>query len=168
MVIRESLGLKAGAVVVNGIDRSAKTVAVKTADGTEETWQLTGRAAGETGKGVAKGATVTAYYTSSWYHRQAAELFVALDCPYALELAIGTGWNCHAHGGVVCHRGSIEPTIAPLVRANAAWPGGVIHESMGQPGHSGSLMGDRAGSQRYGLRRNGDDIDSEILSGRPW
>jgi hypothetical protein len=56
-------GLKGGAVVVNGIDRGAKTVAVKTADGSEESWRLTDRAASETGKGVAKGAKVTAYYT---------------------------------------------------------------------------------------------------------
>jgi hypothetical protein len=56
-------GLKGGVVVVRGIDRGAKTVAVKTADGAEETWHLTDRAAVETGKGVAKGAKVTAYYT---------------------------------------------------------------------------------------------------------
>jgi hypothetical protein len=56
-------GLKSSVVAVKGIDRAAKTVGVKTADGAEETWRLTDRAAKETGKGVEKGAKVTAYYT---------------------------------------------------------------------------------------------------------
>ncbi len=56
-------GLKTSVVAVRGIDRGAKTVGVKTADGAEETWHLTDRAASETGKGVAKGSKVTAYYT---------------------------------------------------------------------------------------------------------
>ncbi len=56
-------GLKTSVVAVKGIDRGAKTVGVKTADGAEETWHLTDRAAKESGKGVEKGAKVTAYYT---------------------------------------------------------------------------------------------------------
>jgi hypothetical protein len=40
---------------------------VKTADGTEKTFELTGKAAEDagkdTGKGIAKGAKVTVYYT---------------------------------------------------------------------------------------------------------
>jgi hypothetical protein len=60
-------GLKATDGTVSHIDRGAKTIAVKTADGTEETFHLTDRAAKDTGKGVAEGvdksAKVTVYYT---------------------------------------------------------------------------------------------------------
>jgi hypothetical protein len=60
-------GLKATEGTVTGIDRGAKTVAVKTADGTVETFRLTDRAAKDTGKDVAAGtekaAKVTVYYT---------------------------------------------------------------------------------------------------------
>jgi hypothetical protein len=60
-------GLKATEGTVSHIDRGAKTVAVKTADGSEETFHLTDRAAKDTGKGIAEGADksakVTVYYT---------------------------------------------------------------------------------------------------------
>jgi hypothetical protein len=60
-------GLKASEGTVTGIDRGAKTVAVKTADGTVETFHLTDRAAKDTGKDIATGADktakVTVYYT---------------------------------------------------------------------------------------------------------
>lgn len=56
-------GLKATVVSVRSVDRAGKTVAIKTADGAEETWHLTDRAAKETGKGVEKAGKVTAYYT---------------------------------------------------------------------------------------------------------
>jgi hypothetical protein len=60
-------GLKTTDGTVSHIDRGAKTIAVKTADGTEETFHLTDRAAKDTGKGVAEGADksakVTVYYT---------------------------------------------------------------------------------------------------------
>jgi hypothetical protein len=60
-------GLKATDGTVSHIDRGAKTIAVKTADGTEETFHLTDRAAKDTGKGIAEGADksakVTVYYT---------------------------------------------------------------------------------------------------------
>jgi hypothetical protein len=60
-------GLKVTEGTVSHIDRGAKTVAVKTADGTEQTFHLTDRAAKDTGKGVAEGvdksAKVTVYYT---------------------------------------------------------------------------------------------------------
>jgi hypothetical protein len=60
-------GLKATDGTVSHIDRGAKTIAVKTADGSEETFHLTDRAAKDTGKDVAAGADksakVTVYYT---------------------------------------------------------------------------------------------------------
>ncbi|MGA3225890.1 MAG: hypothetical protein ABSC65_19140 [Acidobacteriaceae bacterium] len=60
-------GLKTTDGTVSHIDRGAKTIAVKTADGTEQTFRLTDRAAKDTGKDVAagadKGAKVTVYYT---------------------------------------------------------------------------------------------------------
>jgi hypothetical protein len=60
-------GLKATEGTITHIDRGAKTVAVKTADGTEETFRLSGRAAVDTGKDIGEGtdkaAKVTVYYT---------------------------------------------------------------------------------------------------------
>src|ERR1700733_16273582 len=60
-------GLKTTDGTVTHIDRGAKTIAVKTADGSEETFHLTDRAAKDTGKdvatGVDKSAKVTVYYT---------------------------------------------------------------------------------------------------------
>jgi hypothetical protein len=56
-------GLKAGEVTVKSVDRGAKTVTVKTADGAEETYHLTDRAAKESGKGLEKAGKVTVYYT---------------------------------------------------------------------------------------------------------
>jgi hypothetical protein len=60
-------GLKATDGTVSHIDKGAKTIAVKTADGTEETFHFTDRAAKDTGKGIGEGvdksAKVTVYYT---------------------------------------------------------------------------------------------------------
>lgn len=60
-------GMKATDGTVSHIDRGTKTIAVKTADGTEETFHLTDRAAKDTGKDVGEGADksakVTVYYT---------------------------------------------------------------------------------------------------------
>jgi hypothetical protein len=60
-------GLKTSEGTVSHVDRGAKTIAVKTADGTEETFHLTDVAAKDTGKDVAAGteksAKVTVYYT---------------------------------------------------------------------------------------------------------
>jgi hypothetical protein len=56
-------GMKASVVVVKSVDRAAKTVTVKTAEGGEETYHLTVRAAKETGKGLDKAGKVTVYYT---------------------------------------------------------------------------------------------------------
>jgi hypothetical protein len=60
-------GLKATEGTVSHVDKGAKTIAVKTADGTEETFHMTDRAAKDTGKGIAEGADksvkVTVYYT---------------------------------------------------------------------------------------------------------
>jgi hypothetical protein len=60
-------GVKAIDGTVTHIDRGAKTMAVKTADGTEQTFTLSGHAAADAGKGIEKGseksAHVTVYYT---------------------------------------------------------------------------------------------------------
>src|SRR5580700_34010 len=60
-------GLKTTDGTVTHIDRGAKTIAVKTADGTEQTFRLTDHAAKDTGKDIGKGADksakVTVYYT---------------------------------------------------------------------------------------------------------
>lgn len=60
-------GLKAVKGTIRAIDWSAKTVAVKTVEGTELTFKLTERSAVETGryfgKGTEKAAKVTVYYT---------------------------------------------------------------------------------------------------------
>lgn len=60
-------GLKATEGTVSKIDRGGKTLVVKAADGTEETFRLTDSAAKDAGKDIAKGseksAKVTVYYT---------------------------------------------------------------------------------------------------------
>jgi len=56
-------GLKASVIAVKSIDRAARTVTVKTAEGGEETYHLTDRAMKETAKGVGKAGKVTVYYT---------------------------------------------------------------------------------------------------------
>lgn len=60
-------GMKAVDGTVTHVDRGAKTLAVKTADGTEETFKLSDHAVTDAGKGVGegteKGAKVTVYYT---------------------------------------------------------------------------------------------------------
>jgi arginine repressor len=60
-------GLKTTKGTVEKFDKGTEMVVVKTADGTEQTFEVTGKAledAGkDTGKGVAKGAKVTVYYT---------------------------------------------------------------------------------------------------------
>jgi hypothetical protein len=62
-------GIKSVDGTVTHIDRGAKTIAVKTADGTEETFKLSGHAAADAGKDIAKGtektAHVTVYYTEA-------------------------------------------------------------------------------------------------------
>ena len=60
-------GIKSVDGTVTHIDRGAKTLAVKAADGTEETFRLSDHAVADAGKDVAKGteksAKVTVYYT---------------------------------------------------------------------------------------------------------
>ncbi len=60
-------GIKSMDGAITHIDRAGKTIAVKTADGTEETFKLSGHAADDAGKDIAKGteksARVTVYYT---------------------------------------------------------------------------------------------------------
>ncbi len=60
-------GIKSVDGTVTHIDRGAKTLAVKAADGTEETFRLSDHAVADAGKDVVKGseksAKVTVYYT---------------------------------------------------------------------------------------------------------
>jgi hypothetical protein len=56
-------GLKVTEVAVKSVDHAAKTVTVKTAEGAEETYHLTGNAVIESGKGLDKAGKVTIYYT---------------------------------------------------------------------------------------------------------
>jgi hypothetical protein len=60
-------GMKATEGTVKTIDRGAKTLTVKTADGAEETYHIADKAAKDTAKGVGEGAEktakVTVYYT---------------------------------------------------------------------------------------------------------
>jgi hypothetical protein len=60
-------GIKSVDGTITHIDRGTKTVAVKTADGTEETFKLSGHAAEDAGKDIEKGSEkttkVTVYYT---------------------------------------------------------------------------------------------------------
>jgi hypothetical protein len=66
-------GLKATKGTVKTIDRAAKTITIKTADGVEETFRLTGRTARDAGKGIGEGAEksehVTVYYTDEAGHK---------------------------------------------------------------------------------------------------
>ena len=74
-------GLKATEGTVSKIDRGGKTLVVKTADGAEETYHLTERAAKDAGKDIAKGseksAKVTVYYTEQ-AGRKVAHFFKTL------------------------------------------------------------------------------------------
>lgn len=60
-------GLKEMDGTIKDIDRGGKTLVVKTGDGTEQTFRLTGHATEDGGKDIAKGtekgARVTVYYT---------------------------------------------------------------------------------------------------------
>jgi hypothetical protein len=68
-------GLKATEGTVSHVDRGAKTVAIKTAEGSEEMFRLSDRAATDAGKDVAdaaeKSAKVTVYYTGEAGHKVA-------------------------------------------------------------------------------------------------
>jgi hypothetical protein len=66
-------GLKATDGLLTRMDRSAKTMTVKTADGAEATFRLTDRAATDAGQDIGKGAEktgkVTVYYTEEAGHK---------------------------------------------------------------------------------------------------
>jgi hypothetical protein len=68
-------GMKATDVTVVHVDRGARTLAVKTSDGAEETYRLTKNAARDAGKDVEEGADksakVTVYYTGEAGHKVA-------------------------------------------------------------------------------------------------
>jgi hypothetical protein len=67
--------MKATDVTVVHVDRGARTLAVKTSDGAEETYRLTKNAARDAGKDVEEGADksakVTVYYTGEAGHKVA-------------------------------------------------------------------------------------------------
>jgi hypothetical protein len=56
-------GLKVSVAAVKSVDRGAKTVTVKTAEGAEETYHLTDLAVKDTAKGLKTGGKETIYYT---------------------------------------------------------------------------------------------------------
>lgn len=56
-------GLKMSVVAVKSVDHAGKTITVRTAEGAEETYHFTDRAAQESGKGLEKAGQVTVYYT---------------------------------------------------------------------------------------------------------
>jgi hypothetical protein len=66
-------GLKTTEVTVSHLDRGAKSVTIKTADGTEQAFRLTSHAADEAGKDISDGADksgkVTVYYTEEAGHK---------------------------------------------------------------------------------------------------
>jgi len=68
-------GLKATEGTISHIDRGSKTIAIKTADGTEEAFRMTGHAAEDAGTDIGKGAEksekVTVYYTEEAGHKVA-------------------------------------------------------------------------------------------------
>lgn len=68
-------GLKSTEGTVGTIDRGAKTLSVKTADGTDQVYRLTDSAAKDAGQDIAKGTEkstkVTIYYTEEAGHKVA-------------------------------------------------------------------------------------------------
>jgi len=68
-------GLKTSEGTITKLDRGGKTISIKTADGTEETYRLTEHAADDAGKGTAdaakKSAHATVYYTDEAGHKVA-------------------------------------------------------------------------------------------------
>ena len=68
-------GLKTTEGTISHLDRGAKTVTVKTADGTEQVFRLTDHAAEDAGKDIAEGTEksgkVTVYYTEHAGHKVA-------------------------------------------------------------------------------------------------
>jgi len=68
-------GLKVSEGTITKLDRGARTMTIKTADGTEETYHLTAHAAADAGKDTAdaakKSAHATVYYTGQAGHKVA-------------------------------------------------------------------------------------------------
>ena len=68
-------GMKMAEGTVSHIDRAAKTITVKTADGTEETYHMADHAVRDAGKDIGEGAEksgkVTVYYTEEAGHKVA-------------------------------------------------------------------------------------------------
>jgi hypothetical protein len=96
---------------------------------------------------------------------QDAELFVALDCPYASEHAIGLAGIVVLTVALFAIEVALDPLLLRLVPR--ALPDLAALSANQWVRTFTFAYGDRAGSQRYGLRRNADEIYSEIRSGRP-
>lgn len=68
-------GLKATQGTVKNVDRTGKTITIKTADGTEQTFRLASRATQDAGKDISqdaqKSANVTVYYSEQAGHKVA-------------------------------------------------------------------------------------------------
>jgi hypothetical protein len=64
-------GLREMRGVVTRVDRRAKRLSVRLADGSQETLELSDRAAQNAGRGVADAATVIVYYTDEGGHKVA-------------------------------------------------------------------------------------------------
>ena len=66
-------GLRKTQCTVDHVDRAARTLTVKTANGAEETYQMSGHAARDAGAGIAAGtgksARVTVYYSEKGGHK---------------------------------------------------------------------------------------------------
>jgi len=66
-------GLQTAEGTITHLDRGAKTVTIKTADGTEQAFRLTDHAAADAGKDISEGAEksgkVTVYYTEQAGHK---------------------------------------------------------------------------------------------------
>jgi hypothetical protein len=71
-------GLKATEGTISKLDREGKTIAVKTADGTEHTFELSGHAAGDAGKDIGEGTekgTKVVIYSSERAGKEVAHFF---------------------------------------------------------------------------------------------
>ena len=80
-------GMKASEGAVKSVDRGAKTVTIKPADGAEDTYHLTADATRETAKGLDKAGKVTVYYSEEG-GRKVAHFFKA-SVQFAID--VGTG-----------------------------------------------------------------------------
>ncbi len=93
-------GLKTMDGTVKHIDRGGRTLVVKTADGTEQTFRLTGHATEDGGahiaRGTEKGVKVTVYYTEQG-GKKLAHFFQKMQCRAFVRVGVLTSHT--ARGG---------------------------------------------------------------------